>query len=446
MKKRAKYLIRLRKRLLWVSPLLAVTVSILIMMQCSSTQEPEPPTGIEMVSGNDQYYIHGTTLAEPLVVRATTKSGSPAESALIRFQVTGGNAVLSASLVRTNADGLASVLLTLSPENGINTVRASLEINTDKYVVFTATSSDFPCREAETSHSVDYGPSGNLLLATFKSAIYSSDETNAGIVMIGSTVTGLKEFPTDIFITTVWDIALSPRGDLFLAKSAVIDEIVKVGTDGSVTPFAILEDPDGAELATNPSGLVVGCDRKGPFLIGCDKTVHRFDGASYPSGGINNNALAVDPTTEDIYYISTIDLTLYRLPVDSFSATGPPEEAASLSMDEAIGARGMVADMDGTVYILVDTTSTKELIKIDSQGDKTGAFDFFSRGPGNLAGTQRDLALDRNAGKLYTIDTLNNQLLYFFTSAPNQVYTVMTSEDISTSDFSGERVGLVVLP
>jgi hypothetical protein len=434
-------------------PLIAACLLSIVVPGCSDSQGPESAAILEIKSGNNQYSFHGTALPEPFVVIARTINGTPAEDAGIKFSIQQGNGALSSSLVRTNADGLAGVTLTLSPENGTNVVRATLSVNDAEYVLFTATAADFYCREAELTPSITYGTSGNIFLATFKSAIYTPEESVCGIVLINPllhSVAGFREFPTNGIITIPWDISFSPRGDLFFSMSPELDKIVKVATNGEVFEFGIMDDPDGAELATNPTGMVAGCDRLGPFIIQCDHSILRFDEAYYPARTINNDAMAVDQTTEDIYFIDTADSTVYRLPVDSLAAEGPPEEVAYLTTDEAAGANGMVCDLDGTIYILVDTDQTKELLKVNPAGGpasaKTVLYDFFSRGAGSLAGKQRDLAIDTRLHFLYTIDTLNDELLGYNLTAPTVFGTVFSSEDLSLANYSGERVGLVVLP
>jgi hypothetical protein len=445
-------------RRLFVPSLAIVACGLfLTLVQCSDSESPALPALIEIISGDNQYSLHGTQLPNQMIVRARDVNGSPSADAGITFSMVQGNGTLSKSTARTNIDGLASVTLTLSPENGTNVVRAALEANTGEFVLFTATSADYFCREAELTKSVTYGSSGNLFLATFKSEIYSETATNGGIVQVSplGSVTGFREFPTaeTNFITVIWDIAFSPRGDLFFSNSSDQDWLVKVGTDGSVTGFGFLEDPNGAELATFPAGLVAGCDRLGPFVLQCDHSFVRFTGAYYPSGGINNDAFAVNQTTHDIYYIDNSDSTVYCLPLDSLTIEGPVEPVAYLTTDEALGARGMVCDDSGMLYLLVDTDTTKELLEIDPLAGPASStsvlFDFFSRGAGDLAGRQRDLAFDPAWNRLYTIDTLNNSLMAMDLNNPTlfvEIETLKNNTDISTDDYSGERVGLAVLP
>jgi uncharacterized protein (TIGR03437 family) len=76
-------------------------------------------------SGNLQFGTPGSTLANPLVVRAQSETGLPISGVTVTFTVTfGGGSVSSASAV-TGTDGTASTRLTLGPNAGPNVVTAS---------------------------------------------------------------------------------------------------------------------------------------------------------------------------------------------------------------------------------------------------------------------------------------------------------------------------------
>ncbi|MFH1754491.1 MAG: hypothetical protein ABIA59_02200, partial [Candidatus Latescibacterota bacterium] len=202
-----------------------------------------------------------------------------------------------------------------------------------------------------------------------------------------------------------------------------------------------------AEITFNPDGLIVGCNNKGPFFIGCNETIERFEEATY-SGGINNDAVAVDPVTDDIYFIHQTQQLLLMLPIDTLTAVGAVETVADLTADEAAGARGMVCHSDRTIYILIDTDDTKKILAVSAAtGAKTDVFDFFTRGSGSLedAGVQRDLAIDPLGNLLYTVDTLNNVIVrYQLPGGPLSIRNQGT--EISTSLDGSERVGIAVLP
>jgi len=100
----------------------------------------------------------------------------------------------------------------------------------------------------------------------------------------------------------------------------------------------------------------------------------------------------------------------------------------------------------GNVYILVDSDETKEIVQVTPAGAVSVLYDFFDRGAGDAAGVQRDLAYDEGFKRLYTIDTLNNDVLLYDVALDILVEMFEAPQnEISTSGGSGERVGLVVL-
>jgi hypothetical protein len=420
--------------------------------QCSESEAPDLPAGIRIVSGNNQFSRFGTQLIDPFVVKVTAESGGPAVGTSVVFEATQGGGTFSSPSVLTNEEGIASSLLTLGPQEGPNSAVAYVQGTNSLSVSFLATASYAYCPEAETTLSVFYGTQGHLFYATATSDRFPN---HSGIVRIdpgfGSDPVGFIGFPPDIFTTQIWDIAFSPKGDVYLSTSTIFDEILITTTDGDYSFFAPLPDYSGsfsaAEITCNYEGLIVGCNNKGPFYVTCWETIERFEEATYDNGGVNNDAVAVDPVTDDIYFIHATQRTLLRLPIDTLAAAGPVEVLADLSRDEAEGARGMVCDSDRTIYVLVDADNTKKILTVSgASGAKADLFDFFTRGSGSAedAGVQRDLALDPVGRILYTIDTFNNALLkYPLPGGPLAVG--QQGPVISTSTEGGERIGIAVL-
>ncbi len=390
-------------------------------------------------------------LPDPLVVKVTHEDGSAAGAVSVVFNVTAGGGVVSKSSATTNDNGRASTHLTLGPTEGVNTVKANIEGMGSKAVFFDATASYAYCEDAETTLVVSYGTEGSVIIATPKSGLY---DNHAGLVLVypflGGQVTSFLGFPPGLFTTQLWDVAFSPRGDLYVTLSELFDWVLKIAPNKSTTEFASINDYhsyfSAAEITTYSDGLIAGCNNKGPFLVTCGDSIQRFPGAIY-SGEINNDAVAADPITDDIYFIHESQSNLLRLPIDTLTATGPVEVLAQLTTDEATGARGMVCDSDRMIYILVDTNNIKKILMVSAvDGAKTDLYDFFSRGSGSRedAGIQRDIALDSHYGYLYTVDTLNNALLRY--QLPMGPLTVAKQDTtISMTAEGGERVGIAVL-
>jgi hypothetical protein len=442
-------------------------LAAVLVSQCSDDPEaPSPPSQITIESGNRQYSLRGTTLPDPLVVRVRAEDGTIPEDAHVVFTVVEGEGTVAAGTVRIDGQGLASTELTLGPEYGPNNVRAAIEENSSKFVLFEETAANFYCPEQSDTLLVHYGTVHHLYLATRRSSLYTT-VNSAGVVDVDvyppyatsafAEIEGGSTFDTNIF-----DAAFSARGDFYVARRSLQSEILKIDTSGNVTFFAHLDEDLPftdlyAEITTNPSGLLVGCDAKGPFVVGCPDTLTRFAEATYPGYEINSDAVAVDPRRqsddplgEDIYFIDKSASSLIRLAVDSLAVEPRGlETVASLAAQQATFARGMVCEArDGNVYILVDSEETKEIVQVTPEGAVTVLYDFFDRGAGDAAGVQRDIAYDEGFRRLYTIDTLNNNVLIY--DVLSDILVEMFDDPalqstVSTTGGSGERVGLVVL-
>jgi hypothetical protein len=447
-----------------------------LLTQCSDDPvAPDPAETIVIESGDQQYSKRGTALPTPLVVRVRTTQNKVPEEAYVVFKVLAGDGSLSKTTVRCNQRGQASTEYTLGPELGTNIINATLQENTSRNVQFQETSANFFCPEQEDTFRVKYGPArGELFLTTHKSTLYPVSGSS-GVVQVDAlfnrTTDRFAELPpVNIFESRIYDAAFSARGDFYVARLSLDSEILKIDPSGNVTQFVRLDsnlpEPDPfVEIATNPSGLLVGCDVMGPFIVGCGSEITRFDEALFTNGGVNNDALAVDPRRqsddplgEDVYFIYKPDSTLFRLSLDSLTVERDLERVTvtpHLTADEARYARGMACDgRDGTVFILVDSDNTKEIISVTPDGAKEVLVDFFvALGPGDAAGMQRDLAI--HGSSLYTLDTLNDDVLVYslaeesltrrFKDMPVTVRTTLSIRAEDGSLTGGERVGLAIL-
>jgi hypothetical protein len=97
------------------------------------------PSNLVLVSGNTQTGTAGQALANPLVVEVTDASGNAVSGVTVNFAVTAGGGSLSATQAITTAVGTASVVWTLGPNVGPNTVSATSGSLSGSPVAFTAT-------------------------------------------------------------------------------------------------------------------------------------------------------------------------------------------------------------------------------------------------------------------------------------------------------------------
>jgi hypothetical protein len=422
------------------------------------------PSAITTESGDNQWSRRGTPLPDPLQVRVRFDDGTAAAGYRVLFATGGVGGELSATVAETNRFGIASTRLTLGDQTGVASVRATLDVDPEAFVDFSATSSEFYCPEEDPTFEKKFSSGGpvfnDLFLFTRRSSLFDG----AGIIRVtpGAGVfeaRTVREFDREQEATKiVRDVSFSASGDLFLAWLFYSEETVKISPDDfSFTRFSTLESSlAGSEITMTPAGVLVGCDEFGPFAVGCRDTLARFDEATFEGVDANDfasaDAAAADPATGDIYYIDVTGLMLMRLPMDGLTASGPPEAVTDLTADEAGGASGMVVDdRDGSVYMLVDTEDTRAIVRVTSALDKDAAVDFFTaRGAGDAAGRQNDLAIDRDLHFLYTVDRLNDELI-LWDIVQEQLSVLVPDQDtdpgaLSTQGVSTERIGLVVVP
>jgi len=342
-------------------------------------------------------------------------------------------------------------------------MRVTVSENSALGLVATATSADYYCPEEDPTFSAKFTGTGDILMLTHAST-FSDDadlvhyDLNPGLKTFAGDV--LETYPDGIGQVVVRDCVFSANGDLFISWVNGANEVVKVATNGTVTHFATLEPPpigslqQGAELAMTPNGVLVGCDVVGPFYVTCRDTLFRFEDAIYTGidrDAANNDAVACDPNSGDVYFIYLADRDLIRIPFDGVTV-GTMEKVADLDIEVSDGAKGMVVDgADGSIYILADystTTTRKEIVRVTSAGVVSTARDFTTRLD---AGVQSDLAIDRSVHYLFTLDTKNNVFLAFGlpTSAdPGTLVTFTGAIDPGQASdaSSGERVGLDIVP
>jgi len=444
---------------------------LFLISACENTEEPVPASRILVVSGNQQYSKINTVLPDPLRVKVQYADLTEAPGVTVRFRMINGDGSVSAGTDVTDGFGVASVKYTLGPATGTNTIRAELADNSGKYVDFTATGGAYYCPEEDPTYSIKFPLQGtevqrDLFLFTRWSSLHDTGgNPTAGVVRLVVSGGSLRATSITKFestgLTVPHDAAFSQSGDFYLSWLDIFPEALKVKPNKSSFVFSGLESFGGAEITRGTEGVLVGCDEYGPFIVGCRDTLQRFDEARYDGGlgeAASADAVAVDMNPantyyEDIYFVYLTDRTIRRLPMANRVPEGATQIVTQLTRDEAEGTNGMVCDDDGTLFLLIDSSILKAILRVTTAGVKTVEYDFFDRGTGNAAGIQNDLAIQQGNNLLYTIDTFNNKLLFY--NIGQGVLTEMLPdtlmgydpEAISTDQSGGiERVGLVVLP
>src|SRR5215217_3100041 len=133
------------------------------LVACSDQTSPDAtphPATLDIVSGNQQYGSPGAMLADPLVVRVVTSTGTPVSGQVVNFVVTSGGGKVFAGTAITRADGLAKERWTL----GTNTAAAqrvearAVDTETGNPLVFASFTAQFGTAPAPVA-TVEVTPS-----------------------------------------------------------------------------------------------------------------------------------------------------------------------------------------------------------------------------------------------------------------------------------------------
>jgi hypothetical protein len=442
----------------------AVAIGVLALVAaCEDDTGPGPaPADIEIVSGNGQYSKQGTALEEPIRVAVTLSDGAPAAGVTVNFAVKSGGGSLSRASATTDEDGETSVRWTLGPGTGTQEITISVAGDSDVRAVAQATSAAFYCPEEDPTFARRF-PQSNLFVLTRRSSVVAGGGPDrVGLVQVAPNTLDLEfdavsfvGFDENILQAVARDCAFAINGEFYIAwtSTSSVREIRKVLPNRDSEHFARLEGILGTEITSMEGAVLGGCDEFGPFTVGCRDTLTRYSDAMFDGATTlaNHDAVAYDATGNYLYFIDETARRLRRVPLEGYVQTGPTEEAAVLTADEAANANGMVVH-NQIVYLLVDSPTTKEILSVSSTGTKSTEFDFFTRGAGDAAGVQNDLALWVQGAvvALYTVDTLNDVLL-LFQIGPDQLFELGPDDDtdagaISKVGTDGERLGLAVMP
>lgn len=106
--------------------------------------EPDRPTALAIHAGDGQTATTGTTVAEPVLVRVTGRTGAALAGAQVAFAVTGGGGRVQSATATTGVDGLASPGSWTLGAAGAQELRAT--VDGLEPVTFTATAIGIPAR------------------------------------------------------------------------------------------------------------------------------------------------------------------------------------------------------------------------------------------------------------------------------------------------------------
>lgn len=102
-------------------------VFLVLLTTCSDSGPISPdlsdiPDGLvfTIIAGDQQQWLAGYELPDPIVVQATDSKGKPVKEALVNFRVTGGGGSVFAGSAITNDKGIAQDYWAIGPEPGEN--------------------------------------------------------------------------------------------------------------------------------------------------------------------------------------------------------------------------------------------------------------------------------------------------------------------------------------
>jgi len=114
-----------------------VIVFALAATGCTSTDAPNVPEGIAVISGNDQYATVGSAAANQLVVRVLDQSGNSFSGATVSWVVSAGGGTVSDSTSVSDANGYATMTYTAGAAPGVATVVATVgQVWTTSFTIY----------------------------------------------------------------------------------------------------------------------------------------------------------------------------------------------------------------------------------------------------------------------------------------------------------------------
>ena len=227
------------------------------------------PKELEIISGADQEGLPGEVLEKPFVVEVRDQTDKPLPGVEVTFTVTAGDGTVQPEIATTDENGRAESTLTLGSTPGTNTVRVSVEGNTQAVATLTI-------------------------------------ETVRVFALSIPAGTHLIHIPLAVKQINGEDATIETVGDLYNALGDAVNFIITVGDDGGWKTYlgdistgtvadAAIEDDTGL--------IVVMSDAKTLELVG---DALGTDSASMISIDVGNNLVGVPLEPDDMSMISDL--------------------------------------------------------------------------------------------------------------------------------------------
>lgn len=218
-----------------LTPLLAALGLVLVGCGGGGGIGPSPTTVISKTSGDAQNGIVGRPLAKPIQV-LVTESNAPLAGAIVTWLPVLSEPMFNPPSGPTDANGLASTVWTLSPQQGTHTVTATVSGASTASVNFTATAAhDVPVTLAEVTGD-NQSAMVNTPLRHIEARV--DDQFGNGVAGVGVS----------------WSISsgtVSPEADVTSPGGLSAVQVILGGTAGPVTITATADGLSGSPLTFN---------------------------------------------------------------------------------------------------------------------------------------------------------------------------------------------------
>lgn len=223
---------------------------------------------LTVVSGNGQTGPIGGLLPLPLVVRVEDQRGDPIEGAVISWQATSGNGLVSPRADTTDAQGYAQTTLRLGSAIGVQTVSATLEGLSP--VSFTASAVSAPAsRLVLVGGDTQTGKVGHPLGEDLSVRVTDAfDNPKAGVPVNFTVISGAGTLSAAVVVSDAaglakvrWTLGTIAGNQTVVAGSGALPPITfsATGTPDNPVQFLILSGNDQTANpgATLPDSIVV---------------------------------------------------------------------------------------------------------------------------------------------------------------------------------------------
>lgn len=243
------------------------------------TGPPLPATQIALFSGDGQTGVTGTALVAPFIVRVRDAQGGAVSGEDVTWAVTAGGGSVSAASTQTNSQGQASVILTLGPAAGANTVTASAAGLTGSPVTFnaTATAPPTPSEILLVSGDNQNGKTLEQLSSPFVVQVVDQEEVGVSGVTVTWEVTG--------------DGSLSTASTETDAQGQASVSLTLGAALGDNTVTAVVAGLTGSPVTFNARTTVLVIEMVGTAFVD-------------PNGGTNGNSVAMVAVGDTIEWVN----------------------------------------------------------------------------------------------------------------------------------------------